>query len=1143
MSFVHLHCHSSFSFHAGVPSVPEFVGRAKDLGMPAVGLTDTDRMSGLILHYEECRRHGIQPILGAELTEPRAGEILAAQARRAAGDDLPLDRIGVSKIGVSKIGDRKIGDSKIGIRKIGDRRTGGPLTGSHGGDPSAQAPRADGAGSYGRERLVLLARNAQGYADLCDILTERHLAADTFRFDTVFDRPWPDLVLITSSPGLLGVLAATPNRPNLYAELVNHSAATRRRSRQIEAVATALQVPLVATNDSYFLERPDWHTHQVLTAIGLNSTASRLRPEECAAPGATLRTAQEMAAAFPSHPQALANAERIAQDCGSIELDLGHWIMPRIEVPGGATPEDHLAQLAWAGLERHYGGRPEYTRARQIQQMELETIEKLGYPSYFLIVREIRDWANSRFATGYRRPADCTILRGSAANSLTFYNIGVSDLDPIRYDLYFQRFLNEDRASPPDADLDFGWDERDEVQKFIARRWGQERVAVTCTTNHFRERAAFRETAKVYGYTDDQVSQILDSHKSRTQRIEDDELRRIWQVAGTVRGKPRFLGQHPGGVLITNQPMRRHVACERSGGQTDRIITQVDMHNGIDELGLIKFDILGNGSLSVLRDALAQLADQGEDDPEVFDLEKCYADPEVKDVIRKGRTKGIFYIESPAQTRLNKKAQAETFEEITITSSLVRPAGSKYTATFVERERQRKQGTKDWEFLHPALEPILHETHDVCAFQEDVTKICHQVAGLSYAQADRIRKMMNSQHEGAPAQAIWQETASAFLQGCMQHSGLTREQADEVWERVSSFTGFSFCKSHSATYAQLSFQCTYLKAHYPAQFLSAVISNSHGFYRRDVYLNEARRCGCRILPMDINDSRVKYTGRDRLIRPGFMHVRSVRASTLQGVEAGRGTDGPFRDLVDFVERTSGNAHKAEIERLILVGAFDGFGLSQPESLWLLDDVCQHLGVRNLKGDDADAGGSGSLFQGTGVLEGMARDVPRGLLSNYNLAQRCLNELQLLGYMLSGDILEILDLHPASRGAVPMRDVAQHRGKSVKVFGRQVTERMHRVQRTGEPMMFLTLEDKSETVDVILWPDVFERHADVVLGGGPFEVQGRIEEDWGTFSLVAERIRAVEWSPNVVDLELASARLEQSFGDGYAYGDVAVGAAA
>lgn len=291
MSFVHLHCHTSFSFHAGVPGVPDYVGRAKDLGMPALAITDTDRMSGLILHYQACRQEGIQPILGVELTEP-----LLVRS------NLP------------------------------------------GGLPTAA--RADAAGSCRRERLVLLARNAQGYADLCDILTQRHLSADTFRFEDVFARPWPDLVLITASPGLLGTLAATPNRPNLYGELVNHSAATRRQSHHLEAVASALQVPVVATNDCYFLDRAEWTTHQVLTAIGLNSTVSRLREGECAAPGANFRTAAQMQAAFPSHPQALANAERIAEDCGSIELDLGTWIMPRIEVPGGATPESHLAQLA-----------------------------------------------------------------------------------------------------------------------------------------------------------------------------------------------------------------------------------------------------------------------------------------------------------------------------------------------------------------------------------------------------------------------------------------------------------------------------------------------------------------------------------------------------------------------------------------------------------------------------------------------------------------------------------------------------------------------------------------------------------------------------------------------------------------------------
>ena len=353
-----------------------------------------------------------------------------------------------------------------------------------------------------------------------------------------------------------------------------------------------------------------------------------------------------------------------------------------------------------------------------------------------------------RCAEGFRAPKDCTVLRGSAANSMTFYNIGVSDLDPIRYDLYFQRFLNEDRASPPDADLDFGWDERERGLDYLVEKWGRERVAITCTTNHFRRRAAFREAAKALGYSEEHVTRILKSHATRGKCIMDDDIERIMALAEKIRGKPRFLGQHPGGVLITNEPLCRRVACEYSGGPKGRVITQIDMHNGIDELGLIKFDILGNGSLSVLRDTLRQIKEQGFADPYVSDLEKCYADPAVRRIMRGGRTKGIFYIESPAQTRLNKKARAETFEEITITSSLVRPAGAAYTKTFVERHRAMKQGIADWEYLHPSLEPILRETHDVCAFQEHVTKICREVAGMSFKQADKIRKLMNSLHEG-----------------------------------------------------------------------------------------------------------------------------------------------------------------------------------------------------------------------------------------------------------------------------------------------------------------------------------------------------------------------------------------------------------
>ena len=859
-------------------------------------------------------------------------------------------------------------------------------------------------------------------------------------FREVLDRPWEDLVLLTSSPGLLELLSRTPNRTRLFGELINHSPATRARSRELERRARALRLPLVATNNSFFLAPADWEVHRVLCAIGLNSTLSRLREGELQPAGAYLKSAAEMERAFPGHLDAVARTQRVADLC-DVQLDLGEWKMPTIAVPAGATPESHLAELAAAGLRERYAGTEKYERARALQEMELEVISKLGYASYFLFVKKIRDWGNKRFRSTYRRPQDCSILRGSAANSITFYNIGVSDLDPIRYDLYFQRFLNEDRASPPDADLDFAWDEREEVYEHMVEKWGKDRVAVTCTTNHFRHRAAFRETAKVFGYSEEQISSILKSHRSRTRKIYDREIREILALSARIIGKPRFLGQHAGGVIITNEPIWRHVACEYSGGEKNRLITQIDMHNGIDELGLIKFDILGNGSLAVLRDALAQLEGQGIDDPGVWDLEKCYADPQVRNILKSGRTRGIFYIESPAQIRLNQKARAQTFEEITVTSSLIRPAGTAYAQTYVERQRKAQEEIYDWEFVHPALEEILGATHDVCAFQEDVTKICHQVAGLSYKKADRIRKMMNSLHEG------------------------------------------------------------------------------HGYYRKEVYLNEARRWGVRILPLHINRSQVHFHGRDDWIQPGLMHVRNFRRSSMEAVVGEREKGGPFRGLEDFVRRVP--IYRREIEHLILVGAFDHFGFTQPELLFHLDGL-------DAAADDSQA-----------PLPFSASSLPefqRGL-GDFTLSERCLNELRLLGYMLSGNILDILDLHPASRGTVPARAIRSHVGRRVKLFGRPIAERSHRVARSQRPMMFITLEDKSECADVILWPDVLERCGDELVEPGPLEVWGTVSEDWDTFSVEADSVRAVEWSPALVDFELASRRLENSFDEDFTYADV------
>ncbi|MBN1127902.1 MAG: PHP domain-containing protein, partial [Chitinispirillaceae bacterium] len=364
MSYVPLHTHSSFSFHAGVPTVAELVARAKQLGMTALALTDTDRMSGLVLLYLECRKAAIKPLMGVELTDPSRDKT---------------------------------------------------------------------------ERLVLLAKNAHGYGDLCELITQRH-TDPSFSFDNSFSRPWPGLVFITHSPSLLALLAATPNRAGLYGELISTSTETRTQSARVEDTAAAHGLTCVVSDNAYFLHESDWETHRILRAIGLTSTLSRLRPGEYAPRHAFLHSGADQQRLFPRHTGAIAETARIADSC-NVELPLGDWIMPRIEVPQGYTPESYLRSLAAHGLQTNYAGTAAYEQARHIQEMELAVIEKLGYASYFLIVKDVRDWAASALSGGYRRPEDVTILRGSAANAITFYNLGVSTLDPFRHDLYFQRFL------------------------------------------------------------------------------------------------------------------------------------------------------------------------------------------------------------------------------------------------------------------------------------------------------------------------------------------------------------------------------------------------------------------------------------------------------------------------------------------------------------------------------------------------------------------------------------------------------------------------------------------------------------------------------------------------------------------------------
>lgn len=847
---------------------------------------------------------------------------------------------------------------------------------------------------------------------------------------------------------------------------------------------------------------------------------------------------------FERLPEAVLNT-RVIADLVKDDWHSQPWLMPQVEVPEGYTDDEYLRKCALEGLEAHYpdsetpfevmdGATDVVTQrhvevrqlaiknrpqALEIQEKELEIISNKGYSSYFLMVKQIRDWANQQFQENYRRPKDCSVLRGSAANSITLYNLGASDLDPIRYGLYFERFLNEDRVSPPDADLDFGWDERDQVLEYIIDHFGEERCAMMCTTNTFRFRSAFREVAKVHGYTDEQITRLMREWKSESKDAErtqsdklrgDQQLSQILSIANRLEGHPRFLGQHCGGILITNDPITRHVACQFSGGVKNRKITQVDMHNGIDYLGLIKFDILGNGSLSVLRDALRNIEQQNED-PEVWDLEKCFVDPGVQEILSTSQSRGIFYVESPAQMRLNQKCDARTFEEIGITSSLVRPASAAFTQTFVDRHRQYKRGVQEWSFLHPSLAGVLGETHDVVVYQEDVIRICVEIAGLSFAQADKVRKMMNSLHEGEPDN--YAETARLFQQGCQKHQGFDEVQAAELWTRISSFQGFSFCQSHSLSYAQLSFKCSYLKAHYGAEFMAAVISNDHGYYGTSIYVDEVRRMGVEVLGPCVTQSEWKYQGDSKAstpeLRVGLMHVRGLRRVWVDEMIAER-AKGPWLSFQDFLDRNPQLGLRA-VQSLIQVDAFHCFKIPQPQLLAELN--LWRRGVKNKLPQVSQFHGSSPNFLNQLSTPISADVLP--CLPDITFAEKCYQELELLGYITSGHFLKMLALHPAADHTVAMRDLEHHLYERVKIFGSPMTFRRHRVQSSGQEMLFVTMQDISGTSDLVIWPKVYERFYTQTLDKVPLEVWGIPKREDGAITFEVDRIQVASWNPGQV----------------------------
>lgn len=647
----------------------------------------------------------------------------------------------------------------------------------------------------------------------------------------------------------------------------------------------------------------------------------------CCAPSRWLAPLPVLAPQYPHVPHALAHTRRIAESCKS-DWDFKETIFPAFRALSDHEAFTLLREKTYAGAARRYGG----LSPAVIQRIEheLAVIREKGYAHYFLVVEEIV------------RQAPRTCGRGSAAASIVSYCLGITHIEPLRHHLFFERFLNTGRHDPPDIDIDFPWDERDRILDFVFARYGAQRAAMVANQNTLGAQAAFREVAKVYGMPPSEIGRMA-------RRIAVAQVRapgaggaagapalpepwpEILRLAGRLHGHFRHLSLHCGGVVIVPDELRRYVPVEVAAKGVPVIQWEKDQ---CEEAGLVKIDLLGNRSLSVIRDALAAIARNTGRRIEYASWDPL-PDPETRDLIRRGETIGCFYIESPA-TRLlltklwrgmppARRAAADVFEYLVIVSSLVRPAANRFIREFVRRAHGGA-----YRPLHPLVEEVLAETHGIMVYQEDVTKVAMALAGFSVEDADQLRKVLSKKHK----QRQLLDYRAQFYRGAAAR-GVALQTVEAVWAMIMSFAGYSFCKPHSASYAQVSFKSAWLRAHYPAEFMAAVISNQGGFYSTFAYLSEARRMGLTVLPPDINASEWHYTGAGTTIRVGLMQIARLSRPLAERIVAERAARGPFRSWQDLLARVRPEPEQARL--LIRAGCLDSIAgeVTRPGLLWRL----------------------------------------------------------------------------------------------------------------------------------------------------------------------------------------------------------------
>jgi len=882
-------------------------------------------------------------------------------------------------------------------------------------DPFAFQEACDAAGIkplFGAQlgERTLLARNEQGYRNLCFLISAHQIRPEA---------PWEALF-------------------------------RERGDGVIELSPEVARVPVG------FHEPKRRGLHRILRACDRGKLVSAVRAE-----ATHLLDAAAMRQRFSR--AALRAAAAISERC-TFRFERRPFVFPEAPLPPGETAASRLFHLATEGVKALYRPVPPEVMRRLLE--EIAVIHELSFDAYFVIVREIVDFARAR--------GIAMVGRGSAANSLVAYALGITNVDPLRHELLFERFLNRGRMhDPPDIDLDLDWRRRDEVLEHVYETYGRDRVAMICTFQTLQFRAAFREVAKCFGIPPPEVDRLSKLLPRRFPRDFDqypelrgfpraqEPFRTILRAAHALCDYPRHLSIHSGGIVIADRPLTDYLPLQRT--TKGLVVTQFDMH-GVEKTGLVKIDLLGHRSLAVVSDAARWTGTDLASLPE--------SDPKAGALLREGRTIGVFQIESPGMRNLLKMIRGETQEEAMIGLSLIRPgpSGSGMKDAYVLRRRGEQPCDS------PALLRLLPRTHGVMLYQEDILRLARDLAGFTLDRADLLRRSIAKMSDEEKVKAL----ARDFLQGA-RGQGVPDDEAARIWAQITNFVSYSYSKAHAATYARISYQALWLKAHHPAAFFAAVLANGGGFYDARAYVEEARRLGVGILLPDINRSAEAETLEEGAIRIGLGRVKQLSEVALAAVLERR----PFASLTDFLRRMP-KLPRREAENLVLTGCFDAFDGTRPEKLW-------RVMLFDPRRKDHD------LLQGRHMLP-PERVLPA--LREYSPEKIVLLEQELLSLTPSAHPLDLFEQGAREAHAIRMADLPRMVGRTVTVAGWMTTYRRIRTKK-GELMKFLTLEDQSGVAEINFFPDAYRRCGHLLTGYGPYLVTGRVDEHLGAITLTAD----------------------------------------